>query len=167
MGVITLGMNKINSGFTLIELMLTLAIAALVLSFGIPAFTDTIRNNRLSIQSNELVAAINMTRGEAVKRGANITLCASNNQTGCTATAWQNGWIIMDNNNQVLRIHGALKGSTTITSAVTSLTYTSRGFLNGGLAVSMKLCITSGKPGRQINITATGRPNNLSPYPSC
>lgn len=166
-GVITLAMNKSNSGFTLVELMLTLTIAGIVLSFGVPAFTDVIRNNRLSTQTNELIAAINMARSEAVRRGANVTLCTSTDQSSCTGASWQQGWIILDSNNQVLRIGSALHGTTTVTSSANTLTYTPRGFLNGGAAVSMVICNTTGKPGRQINITATGRPTNVSPQPGC
>ena len=69
--------------------------------------------------------------------------------------------------NEVLRIFDPMKGNPTITSAANSVTYTSQGFINGGAAVSIKVCMDSGQQGRQIDITATGRPNNLSPYPTC
>ena len=69
--------------------------------------------------------------------------------------------------NEVLRIFDPMKGSPSITSAVNSVTYTAQGFISGGAALSIKICMGTGQQGRQIDVTATGRPNNLSPYPTC
>jgi len=86
---------KRSRGFTLIELMITLLLAAIILALGVPGFQDIVRNNRAATQSNELVAALSLARSEAVKRGARVSLCPSTDQATCTGgTNWANGWIV-------------------------------------------------------------------------
>lgn len=86
---------KRSRGFTLVELMITLALAAIIMSLAIPGFQDIIRNNRAATQSNELVAALSLARSEAVKRGARVSLCPSTNGAACTGgTDWAEGWIV-------------------------------------------------------------------------
>lgn len=89
-----------NTGFTLMELMVTISIAAILLSVAIPSFTPTIASNRLTTYANELVTALNLARSEAVKRGLRITLCKSTNGSSCTGTDnWSQGWIIFTDQN--------------------------------------------------------------------
>lgn len=84
-------MNK-QSGFTLIELMVTLSILAILLGIGVPSFRSMIEGNRITTVANDLVGALQFSRSEAVKRGTAITLCASNDQSTCSGT-WVNGWV--------------------------------------------------------------------------
>lgn len=82
-------------GFTLIELMITLLLAAIILSLGVPGFRDIVLNNRAATQSNELISALSLARSEAVKRGARVSMCPSTDQASCTGgTAWDAGWIV-------------------------------------------------------------------------
>lgn len=159
-------MKKSYTGFTLIELIMTLVIVSIVISFGAPALTDLIRNNHLTSKTNMIVTALNLARSEAIKRNTTITMCASSDQATCTNDGWENGWIILDN-DQVLKVFDPIEGLASVASTVGSLQYTSNGFLNGGAGVTFDLCAKSGAPGRQINVTPTGRPNNVTPYPTC
>ena len=59
-------------GFTLVELIITLTIFALVLAMAIPAFTDTVRQNRMTTQANDIQALLLLARVEAIKRGVEI-----------------------------------------------------------------------------------------------
>jgi len=82
-----------NRGFTLIELLVTLTVAAIILTFALPSFTSQVRNNRSLAFGEEFVTALNFARSEAVKRGALVSICASNDAgTGC-ASDWTNGWL--------------------------------------------------------------------------
>jgi type IV fimbrial biogenesis protein FimT len=85
-------MLKRHKGFTLIELMITVAIAAIVLAIAIPSFTSQIANNRSAALGEDFATAVNFVRSEAVKRRARISLCASSNGTSCTGT-WTQGFI--------------------------------------------------------------------------
>lgn len=81
-------------GFTLVELMITLVVLAIVIGLAAPSMLDLIRSNRIETASNELVSAFNYARVEAVKRGQRVSACPSTNGTSCSGTAWQNGWIV-------------------------------------------------------------------------
>jgi type IV fimbrial biogenesis protein FimT len=63
---------KFCRGFTLLELMVTVAVLAILLTVGVPSFRDLIQNNRVTTQTNELVTALNFARAEAVKRGRSV-----------------------------------------------------------------------------------------------
>jgi len=88
-----------NSGFTLIELIVTLALAAIILTQAVPSFNALVQNNRLISQKNEFISALNLARSEALKRGVRITVCASSDKTTCNTANWEKGWIIFSDRN--------------------------------------------------------------------
>lgn len=77
--------RKSTSGFTLLELMITLSVAGILMAIAIPSFSDMMRNSRLTAYTNELVSALNIARSEAVKRGQHVVVRK-------TGTGWENGW---------------------------------------------------------------------------
>lgn len=84
-------------GFTLVELMITLSIAAILLTQAVPSFTAMIANNRITSQINELVTAINMGRSEAAKRNTTVILCGSATPSAATPScigAGATGWLL-------------------------------------------------------------------------
>ena len=81
--------KKPCQGFTLIELMVTLAIAALSMLVAVPSLTAYKRNAELTSATNTLLAAINAARGEAMKRGMNALVVPTNN-----GTDWNTGWVV-------------------------------------------------------------------------
>jgi len=85
-----------QAGFNLLELMITIMIAAIVLGIGVPSFTAFIDNNRMAAASNDLVTAIHTARTEAVKRRAPATLCASGNWDAAAPACdfGADGWIV-------------------------------------------------------------------------
>ena len=75
---------KKNIGFTLLELLITVALVAILLTSGVPALTQLVKNNNLVSKINRLNGFISLARAEAVKRGnVNITLCRSDNNNTC------------------------------------------------------------------------------------
>lgn len=120
-------MKKIN-GFTLVELMVTLAVAAILMTVAIPSFQNTIRMNRLSTQTSHIMTALNIARSEAIRRGVSVSVCSSLNSTACrsaaTAGNWSGGWIVfsdingdgdVDVDDGVLKVWNALSGAATLT----------------------------------------------------
>lgn len=98
-------------GFTLIELMVTLAVAGILLVVGVPSFKAFIDANKLSASVNGFTADLLLTRGEAIKRNHRVTLCASANGTSCATTGgWEQGRLIYADSNS----NGALDSSDTI-----------------------------------------------------
>ena len=91
-----------SRGFTLIELMVTLAVAAVLATLAAPFLRDFVTKNRAAGISNELTGAILRARNEAVTRNACVSLCASDDASDETPTCsagdnWQDGWIVFVN----------------------------------------------------------------------
>jgi len=88
---------KKNSGFTLIELMVTLFIVGILLVLGIPSLKTFMQGNQLIASSNELIADLHVARSEAIKLNKQVTICESTNGTSCTNPGtgdWRKGWIV-------------------------------------------------------------------------
>ena len=84
-----------NSGVTLIELLIAVAVLAIGAVLAIPSFTELVKNNRLTSASNNLVRALQLARSEAVKRNTRVAICRSQDQAQCkTGTGWTDGWIV-------------------------------------------------------------------------
>lgn len=114
-------MGQKQRGFTLIELMVTIAVLAIVVSIAAPSFSTMINNNRSVALGEELASAINFARVEAAKRGDTVSICASSDGSSCS-NDWTQGWIVLTDNNSgstapagnVLRIWEAPDGGATI-----------------------------------------------------
>ena len=87
-------------GFTLIELMIVVALLAIISAFALPAFQSFIASNRLTSEANELLAGLNLARSEAVRSQRRVVLCRAS-ATGCVTTAdgerWQRWVVFVDN----------------------------------------------------------------------
>lgn len=83
---------RINSGFTLIELMVTIAVAVVLLTVAVPSFRNLIARNELTTAANAWVGALSTARAEAVKRNQSVALCGEDDTptsgigSGCSAT---------------------------------------------------------------------------------
>jgi type IV fimbrial biogenesis protein FimT len=117
-----------HRGFTLLELMLTITIAAVILGLGIPNMVQFIRNGRLTSAANDLLASVYMARTEAIKRRLPTRICFSADPTAalpvCDGTGMQ-GWVSwVDTNNDgdadageaIIARHGALPATLTLKS---------------------------------------------------
>ena len=160
-------------GFTLIELMITIAIVAVIAMIGIPAMGDFILNNRIRSQSGDLMAQLSQARSEAMRTASRVTVCPGTTG-GCAGSAWESGWVAFIDTNDigslnsgetVISVSAALDGNNTLRSAVFS-TYISFRHDGGsadisgaGQAGSFALCDSRGfgDDARAIVITVTGR----------
>lgn len=87
--------SKVIKGFTLIELIVTMAIGILLMMIAVPSFTSFQRNAELTSATNTLLASINAARSEAMKVNANAMVVPTNN-----GTDWTTGWIVFVDNNR-------------------------------------------------------------------
>lgn len=84
-----------QAGLTMIELLITLAVLAILLAIAIPSFEALIASTRVTNATNELLSALAQTRSEAIRRGQRVSMCMSANNTQCSnAGTWSQGWII-------------------------------------------------------------------------
>lgn len=82
-------------GFTLIEMLVTLAVIAVLAAIALPSFTQSIRRNAVSTASNALLADLGYARAEAVTRGMDVSVCPSTDGTSCSdGAAWESGWLV-------------------------------------------------------------------------
>ena len=89
-------------GFTLVELVITIAVAAVLMAIAVPSFNSVLAGWRLSSVTNELIAAVHLTRSEAVRLNRSVSLCRTANATATTcagggSAAW-NQWIVTSTN---------------------------------------------------------------------
>ena len=164
--------NNKYSGFTLVELIVTMTVAVILMSLAAPSWRSQVADNRLVAATNKLVGALAFTRSEAVKLGTQATLCSSNDQgtatPSCTGSAWQAGWLVwvdangsgsFDSPVEIVRRAEALQGGIVVTpapiTANTTLTFGSSGFTS--TPVTLKVCDGRvGNHGRQLRILVSG-----------
>lgn len=96
---------RLQEGLTLLELIMTLAVAAIVLAVGVPSFQNLIQNQRLTAAINQFVGALALARSEAIKRGVRVTLCKSADGQCCAGGGgYHQGWIVFaDPNGDLIR----------------------------------------------------------------
>jgi type IV fimbrial biogenesis protein FimT len=154
-----LTMDK-EPGFTLVELLITIVVLTILLAAGVPSFQAFIKNNRVTGQTNDLVSAIQLARSEALKRGTNAVVCASDDQATCTddKDTWADGWIVfsdfdpsdgadpdvgtgkcVDEEDCVMATRTGLSGGSTLKSNVGFVR-----FLPTGLADNNVKCVVKG-----------------------
>jgi type IV fimbrial biogenesis protein FimT len=116
---------KKSNGFTLVELMIVVAIVGILAMVAAPSFKVMLQNNRQATQINTLLGSLNLARSESIKRGLNVVLCRSNDGATCAAAGgWEQGWVIfvdadagndLDAGEEIIRVFGTLAGRTTLT----------------------------------------------------
>src|SRR3569833_3002784 len=114
---------RVQAGFTMTELLVTMGIAAMLMAIGVPSYRYVTYSNRATTEINSLLGDLQYARSEAVKEGWAVTVCpaANANYDTCAATtSWQSGWIIFSDinndhtiasSNNILRVRQKLTSS--------------------------------------------------------
>lgn len=180
-------MKAKQGGFTLLEMMIAIALLAALLSFGIPNFRDFIRNARMAAAANDVLADMNFARSEAIKRRVPVTLCKSDDAETCddSKTSEFRGWIVfvddadaavdvtndgdgvVDAGELILRTGGISKDIPSAKAVGLFVTFTSSGFVRPGTDNLQRVlfCDSRGNAtasggnsaARGVTISATGR----------
>ena len=158
-----------EKGFTLIELIVAMAVASILIAVGVPSFQSMIQNGRQSAAYNGLMSELSYARSEAVKRSTSVVVCARATDTSCGSSAsWNDGWLVfvdqdMDGltpgTDDILRISSQLHDEQTVTSSDfdndSFVRYMARG--NTGSVGNFVICDERGSEyAKAINIVLTG-----------
>lgn len=85
----------VQRGFTLVELIVAIALLAILTTLAVPSFTETLRGWRRDSATRELASSLNLARSESIKSSRQMVLCPSTNGTACVAgNEWRNGWML-------------------------------------------------------------------------
>ncbi|MEJ2451552.1 MAG: GspH/FimT family pseudopilin [Gammaproteobacteria bacterium] len=181
-------------GFTIMELMISIAILFIVTAIGIPGYISYVRNGSRDNTVTDLYSNMNYARSEAIKLNTNVSMCRAGNTTaanaacGGTARNWTTGWLIfVDNNNngdfdpgeRLLKIGAPIKNGIQVMASTTadpSISFLNDGSLKivaGGTA-TFAVCDDRDNDGtydkaygRDISISAMGRPEITSKISTC
>ena len=146
-----------DRGFSLVELMVAVAVAGVLVAIAIPSFDSFILSNRLSSYASAFSAGVRVARSEAIKRNLPVTLCMSSNGSSCvTSGGWEQGWIVLSGTTVIKRQQATVAGYL-LSSSVSSLTFQPNGL--GATQTTMTVCRSSplGTQERQVTVSATGR----------
>lgn len=162
--------HKSLSGFTIVELMLSLAVAAVILTIGVPSFQGLIERNQLTSGINQFISSMSLARSEAIKRNQRVSICPSSNGETCSGNQYENGWIVFVDRNsngsrqidveELIWVSGSLPDSMTLRGdgcCGNNIPYLASGEISG-IAGNIHLCKgdDAGKS-RKITINRFGR----------
>ena len=162
-------------GFSLIELLVTVSVAAILASIALPSFAELIRTNRLITTADQFNADLLIARREAIKRNVRVLVCPAGTtagRCGSGASAWAGGWMVCYDNDfsgdcddststnpNPIRKHAAIDSSLTLTGPATMARFNANGTQGDAGAASLTFTVSgtwSGSSSYVGTITATG-----------
>lgn len=154
------------TGFTLIELMVTIAVAAILLAIALPSFQGALRSNRVATASNEVLASLSLARTEAIRGIGPAGVCPSTNGTSCAvSTDWAAGWTVWREDpaagggppvRSVVR-YVQPKQRTTVTGPGGGIEFNTQGRAESGAAQIGVVPSDAATPARCIRVGVTGQ----------
>jgi len=145
-----------KSGFTVIEMLITLSILAILLALSVPNFRNLISNSNMVSNTNAMIGAFNYARMEAIKRGSTVNV----DQIGGD---WTEGIVVWANtdainamsSDEVLRIWSAFDDASTVSSAQSTFSFNAVGGVNSSSV--FEVCDNrTGEEGIQVSILISG-----------
>ncbi|MBK8069882.1 MAG: GspH/FimT family pseudopilin [Rhodanobacteraceae bacterium] len=148
------------AGFTMVELMITLAVIAILMAVSTPALRELNIRANVTSTTNDIVIALNLARSEAVKRGRLVSVVAN-------GADWSNGWTVQSDDGTVLSSRNAVADNYRVLGAPTGagaqtdrVIFTGTGALSVATAWDFSICRPSFSPdstrSRRVIVTATG-----------
>ena len=153
-----------TAGFTLIEMIVAISIAAILMAIAVPSFSSANLSSRLRATSTDLIASAALARAEAVKRNGVVDLCPSSDGESCSG-GWQQGWIVIAPATgalpeKIVQRHDALPSGYRMTTSggIASVRFQPTGI--GATATTFTICRATPSAGEQervVTIDATGK----------
>ncbi len=168
-----------QNAFTLIELMVSLAVLAIVIGVATPAFISLINSNRIQSQATAIFNTLVMARSEAIKRNQRAVVCKSSDGVSCvTSGNWDQGWLIfmdadadntLDGDEDIVSNFPALDAAITLRAGgnfSNRVSYMPSGVTN--LGDTFRVCSgTDTGSALSVTVSSTGRPRRSEGAASC
>ena len=168
---------KRQNGFTLTELLVVMAIVAILLGIGVPSYRYITTSYRMSAEVNSLLGDMQFARAEAIKEGQFVVVCASSSGAACTNTGWNRGWIVfsdtnndlqLNNGERLLHVQQAFSGTVpdALAANVTAVKYNREGFATATAQLPTTFTLTESTNNnawkRCLLLTAVGTASTLT-----
>ena len=154
------GASPTESGFTLIEMMVTVSVMAILLAIAVPSFQGVALSSKLTSLANDFVASAQLARSEAIKRNRPARLCASSDGATCTGD-WKDGWVVLREDGVVVHAQKKLPDGFVMSGNVTTISFSATG-VGVVAAATLTVCRklpSVGSQERVVSISSTGRPS--------
>lgn len=168
-----------GKGFTLYELLISIALTAVILALAAPSFQSLVERNSLSVEATKILSLLSYVRTEAIKRNSSVSLCPSLNGLECdSGSSWMDGWIVFSDqakfgeldheNDRVLRVGEPVTAGYILYSTKHQQWF---GYRSDGVSVgssgsgntSFVICRPEGLiEGSRVVVSTTGRPRFAS-----
>lgn len=144
---------RLSSGFTLIELVVTIAVVGIFAAIAMPSFSGMIANNKSSGIATDLYFSLAKARSEAVKRNTDVTLAPNSG-------GWKKGWSIYPTNeaDNILEDH-SISGANVSMSGPGSVKYNSSGRIGGSASFDIEATVGSASAKTCVTVSLSGLPN--------
>jgi type IV fimbrial biogenesis protein FimT len=152
--------SRTARGFTLVELVVTMGIVAILATLAVPSFNGIALSSKLNGLASSFVSSVQLARSEAIKRNKQVTLCASSDGSTCSGS-WKDGWVVRVGGT-VIQSQAKLPNGFLLSEkdSATSILFRPTGV--GATVSNLTLCRatpTVGEQKRTIKVSATGRPD--------
>lgn len=169
-------MDRRTRGFTLIEMIVVLAVVSVLIAALAPSFRGLLQDNLAAVHAETLMSSLNMARSEAIKRNLRVALCKSGDGANCaTAGDWAQGWLVfvdrdsdgtLDSGEELLQVEAPLAGNFTLNNTNADKWYAYRpdgsAASSGGLVTgTFRICPHEEQyfpHARRVVTNITGRP---------
>jgi type IV fimbrial biogenesis protein FimT len=146
------------AGFTLIELMVTVAVVGILAMVAVPAMTALVNGNRLAGMTGEMTSALQLARSEAIRRNARVMICGSTDGATCAGGTDWTTWIV-SSGAEVIRSSSA-PGSTQIRGPAVGIEFRPSGLIDAERQVTV--CVPTDQPEQNQRVITVMISGNLA-----
>lgn len=175
--------HRKNKGLSLIELLITVSVMGILIAVSMPSFRDTLESMNANTQMKTLLSTLNLARAEAIKRGRNVSICASDDGADCDADSWSDGWMVfvdangdadgdsgsVDAGDEIIRVFESIGANSTLTFTTDLYQFNSMGFGAAAAVQTFLICPGSGiaANARSLEVAVSGRGRRIEDGLAC
>lgn len=152
--------DRRQSGFTLLELMVTIAILGILATMAAPSYREILERSRLRAEMEQWRNAFYLAQREAMRMKDTVRFCASNDGVTCNTNNFSDGWIVIRGDDSILLDHAPKSTADVITLNGNNqgiLSFSSNGRITGFVGATLTVTNAHGDPSLSFRINTEGR----------